>query len=168
MEVFDQIKKDLEKQRNLEFKKYNVTGGDKIIVKINKEDLNKVSYDVRKFTAQNKKQQYLSSLKGNNTKEYDIGNDLINMETIQDNVERKGWSSLKTPEKKLKIKDFLDKLDLKQELYDVIVNKRIYKKDVEYNIFSSSVEKLNFLKLEDGVYKIIKKKTKKKNQKIFK
>ena len=166
METFHEIKQNLQKQRNEEFQKFNVIIESNTV--INKEDINKVSYDIRKFTSKLQKQQYLSSLKGKKVKDYDIGDNLINMESIQDNIERKGWGDLSSIEKKKKIKNFLDTLQLNSSLYEAIVNKRIYKKDVQYNIFSSSIENLNFLKLENGEYKIVKKKVKKKKQKIFK
>ena len=59
METFHEIKQNLQKQRNEEFQKFNVIIESNTV--INKEDINKVSYDIRKFTSKLQKQQYLSS-----------------------------------------------------------------------------------------------------------
>ena len=100
---------------------------------------------------------------------YNIGNELSNMKFIHSEINRKEWSELDKIEKKKALVEFLDTLKLNEELYNIILKKRLLKNDVYFNIFNQKIEGLSFLELKDNEYFIKEKKKKAtKKLKIFK
>jgi len=169
MEIFDKIRENINAQREQEFKKYKVNydidlfdnSGSKEV------DINKVSYNVNKFTANIGKLQYLNELKGKKNKNYDIGTDLLYGDINNEN-DRKGWSDLTSKEKKIKLIDFLDTINLTKPMYEEIIKRRLYKKDIEFNVFTEKITSLHFLNLINDEYIVTQKiKKKKKTKKLF-
>jgi hypothetical protein len=168
MEVFDEIRKNINAQKEQEFEKYEVNY-ELTNNKINKEmDINKISYDVNKFTAKIGKLQYLNEMKGKTMPNYDIGHDLLHCDINNEN-DRKGWTDLTSKEKKNKLNDFLDTVNLTKYMYEDIVKRRLYKKDIEFDVFTEKITSLHFLNLVNGEYVVTQKiKKKKKAKKLFK
>lgn len=171
MSSFDEIENMLSKLRDREYKIFNI----KIITeesnKLKKEiDINKKSHDVSQI--EKKVNDYKKRRKKKKKQEesyYNIGNELSNMKFIHSEINRKEWSELDKIEKKKALVEFLDTLKLNEELYNIILKKRLLKNDVYYNIFNQKIEGLSFLEIKDNEY-IIKEKKKKatKKLKIFK
>tara|TARA_B100000780_G_C21115333_1_gene451168 strand:+ start:642 stop:1151 length:510 start_codon:yes stop_codon:yes gene_type:complete len=164
MELFDEIRKNINAEMMLEFEKYNVKN-----IKIDSEidyDINKISYDVNKFKSKIGKLQYLNQMKGKKIPNYDIGNDLM-FGSINNETERCTWTNLSTKIRKNKLIEFLDTINLAKPMYEEIIKRRIYKKDVEYDIFTEKIKSLNFLNLVNDEYVVTKKIKKKKKQKMI-
>lgn len=166
---FKDIEIALEKLRDREFKIFNIQFENKVEKK--EFDPNKISFDAKKIGQKISMYKKKRRKKGVHIKNENIviGNDLANMKYIQTETDRKRWTELSKIEKKKQLIDYLDTLSLDNELYDVILKRRILKKDVEFNIFEQKIESLNFLIIEDNKYKMkISKKKVKKAPKIFK
>ena len=58
--------------------------------------------------------------------------------------------------------------NIPEDISDIILKKRINKKDVEYDIFTEEIKNLNFLTYQNDTYKIIDKIKKVKKKQIFK
>lgn len=166
---FKDIEIALEKLRDREFKIFNIQFENKVEKK--EFDPNKISFDAKKIGQKISMYKKKRRKKGVHIKNENIviGNDLANMKYIQTETDRKRWTELSKIEKKKQLIDYLDTLSLDNELYDIILKRRILKKDVEFNIFEQKIESLNFLIIEDNKYKMkISKKKVKKAPKIFK
>lgn len=166
---FKDIEIALEKLRDREFKIFNIQFENKVEKK--EFDPNKISFDAKKIGQKISMYKKRRRKKGVHIKNENIviGNDLANMKYIQTETDRKRWTELSKIEKKKQLIDYLDTLSLDNELYDIILKRRILKKDVEFNIFEQKIESLNFLIIEDNKYKMkISKKKVKKAPKIFK
>ena len=166
---FKDIEIALEKLRDREFKIFNIQFENNVEKK--EFDPNKISFDAKKIGQKINDYKKRKRKKGVHVKNenFVIGNDLANMKYIQTETDRKRWTELSKIEKKKQLIDYLDTLSLDNELYDIILKRRILKKDVEFNIFEQKIESLNFLIIEDNKYKMkISKKKVKKTPKIFK
>lgn len=171
MSSFDEIENMLSKLRDREYKIFNIKIISEESNKLKKEiDINKKSHDVSQI--EKKVNDYKKRRKKKKKQEesyYNIGNELSNMKFIHSEINRKEWSELDKIEKKKALVEFLDTLKLNEELYNIILKKRLLKNDVYYNIFNQKIEGLSFLEIKDNEY-IIKEKKKKttKKLKIFK
>ena len=169
--TFKDIEICIQNLRDREFKIFNIEADIEPIKKIlSEEDINKISFDAKKINQKVNdykiKKTKKKSIVSNN---FTVGNDLANMQFIQSDVDRKRWTELSKIEKKKALIDYIDTLNLDEELYNVILKRRILKNDVNYNIFDQKIESLNFLIIKDNKYKMkLKKKNGKKTPKIFK
>ena len=168
MEVFDEIRKNINAQKEHEFEKYEVNY-ELFDNDVNKEiDINKISYEVNKFTGKIGKLQYLNGMKGKKMPDDDIGNDLLHGDINNEN-DRKGWGDLTPKEKKNKLIEFLDTINLTKSMYEEIIKRRLYKKDIEFDVFTEKITSLHFLNLVNDEYVVTQKiKKKKKTKKLFK
>ena len=149
-----------------EFKIYKiiVKGTDKKLIQTNKDQ--KLSYEVVKFKGNITKQQ--KSRHKYDSKLFDIGEDLVNDEIIQNKKNRKAWTELNLKTKRLKIAEYLDTLELSDKLRKELLGARTCKKNIDYDIFSEKVNGLTCLiKTEEG-FKIKRTRPKKTRKKIFK
>tara|TARA_B110000858_G_C17737313_1_gene443174 strand:+ start:406 stop:903 length:498 start_codon:yes stop_codon:yes gene_type:complete len=165
MTDFENILSKIDTIKNNNYKKFNI-----IINNIKEETPNNIlSYKVKELKNTISKNQYYNSQK--------IGykNDLVESSTelsksinIQCESERLTWSKLSKQIKLDKLKSYIEKNNIPVDISDIIMKTKINKKDVNYDIFTEEITNLNFIKVNENIYEIIKKVKKVKKKKIFK
>ena len=165
MTDFKNILTTLDTIKNKNYEKFN------IIINNIKEVTpnNNLSFKVRELKNTISKKQYFNNIK------IEYKNDLVkssselsNSIDIQCTSERVSWSKLSKETKIDKLKSYIEKNNIPDDISELIMKKKIIKKDVDYDIFTEEITNLNFIKVNENVYEIIKKIKRVKKKQIFK
>tara|TARA_B110000977_G_scaffold150737_1_gene191200 strand:- start:1049 stop:1546 length:498 start_codon:yes stop_codon:yes gene_type:complete len=165
MTDFENILTKIDTIKTENYKKFNI-----IINNIKAEaPNNKLSFKVRELKNTISKKQYYNSQKiGYKNDLVKSSNELSNSIDIHCDSERLSWSKLSKQTKLDKLKSYIEKNNIPVDISDIIMKTKINKKDVTYDIFTEEIANLNFIKVNDNVYEIIKKVKKVKKKQIFK
>ena len=165
MTDFENILTKIDTIKTENYKKFNI-----IINNIKAEaPNNKLSFKVRELKNTISKKQYYNSQKiGYKNDLVKSSNELSNSIDIHCDSERLSWSKLSKQTKLDKLKLYIEKNNIPDDISDIIMKTKINKKDVTYDIFTEEIANLNFIKVNDNVYEIIKKVKKVKKKQIFK
>ena len=165
MTDFENILTKIDTIKTENYKKFNI-----IINNIKAEaPNNKLSFKVRELKNTISKKQYYNSQKiGYKNDLVKSSNELSNSIDIHCDSERLSWSKLSKQTKLDKLKSYIEKNNIPDDISDIIMKTKINKKDVTYDIFTEEIANLNFIKVNDNVYEIIKKVKKVKKKQIFK
>ena len=165
MTDFENILTKIDTIKTENYKKFNI-----IINNIKAEaPNNKLSFKVRELKNTISKKQYYNSQKiGYKNDLVKSSNELSNSIDIHCDSERLSWSKLSKQTKLEKLKSNIEKNNIPDDISDIIMKTKINKKDVTYDIFTEEIANLNFIKVNDNVYEIIKKVKKVKKKQIFK
>ena len=165
MTDFENILTKIDTIKTENYKKFNI-----IINNIKAEaPNNKLSFKVRELKNTISKKQYYNSQKiGYKNDLVKSSNELSNSIDIHCDSERLSWSKLSKQTKLDKLKSYIEKNNIPVDISDIIMKTKINKKDVNYDIFTEEITNLNFIKVNENIYEIIKKVKKVKKKQIFK